>query len=105
MSETTADQRRAISVRGIVQGVGFRPFVHDLAHRHALSGFVKNVLGEVHIEVEGPERALDSFVEDLTRRAPPLARIDRVRFDRLAPRGEAEFRILPSERASAHAPS
>ena len=54
--------RRAIAVTGIVQGVGFRPFVHDLANRLGLLGFVRNQSGGVFIEVEGESDTLDRFV-------------------------------------------
>ena len=56
---------RAISVRGVVQGVGFRPFVYRLAHEHGLAGWVLNHSGGVEIEVEGPAAALVAFVRDL----------------------------------------
>src|SRR5262245_33240699 len=81
-------QRRAVSVRGIVQGVGFRPFVHGLATRHGLTGFVRNEAGIVRLEVEGAERALDGFLADLRARAPALARIDEVRCEERPPLGE-----------------
>lgn len=89
-------ERRAIRIQGVVQGVGYRPFVHGLATRLALAGFVQNLGGEVRIEVEGAMAALDRFVEQLTGAAPPLARVDG--FDcRPAPvRGEHGFRIAPS---------
>lgn len=90
-------QRRAIAISGIVQGVGFRPFVHELANRHGLRGFVRNRTGTVLIEVEGEPRALDQFLSDLTSRPPPLARIDEVRWAPRAPWGEEAFRIEPSE--------
>jgi len=70
--------RRAISVRGVVQGVGFRPFVYRLAHEHGLAGWVLNHSGGVEIEVEGPAAALVAFVRDLEEKAPPLARIESV---------------------------
>jgi hydrogenase maturation protein HypF len=70
-----AVQLKKISVRGVVQGVGFRPFVYRLAHDHGLTGWVLNHSGGVEIEVEGPAPALDAFVHDLTAQAPPLARI------------------------------
>ena len=54
-------QRRAIEISGIVQGVGFRPFVYTLAARHNLGGFVRNRAGLVVIEVEGEAAALDLF--------------------------------------------
>lgn len=65
-----------IRIRGIVQGVGFRPFVYTLATRHHLNGWVRNTAAGVEIEVCGDPRALQSFVADLQTQAPPLARID-----------------------------
>jgi hydrogenase maturation protein HypF len=73
--------RRAITVRGIVQGVGFRPFVHELARRLGLGGFVRNQTGAVSIEVEGEPTTLDQFLAELTAGAPPLARIATVAAD------------------------
>ena len=65
-----------LHVRGVVQGVGFRPFVHRLAARHGLAGRVRNETGAVRIEVEGVAGEVDRFVEELRSEAPPLARID-----------------------------
>ncbi len=67
-----------ISVTGIVQGVGFRPFVHRLAQRHQLDGWVRNTSGTVEIRVEGTERALGDFRRDLEGETPPLCRIGSV---------------------------
>jgi hydrogenase maturation protein HypF len=89
--------RRAIAVRGIVQGVGFRPFVFHLASECGLGGFVKNQLGDVLIEVEGEQDALDRFLADLVRRRPPLARIEEVTWEACPPRGESAFHIEPSD--------
>ena len=55
--------RRSIAVEGVVQGVGFRPFVHGLASRLGLGGFVCNRAGGVLIEVEGESQALERFLE------------------------------------------
>ena len=90
--------RRAIAVNGIVQGVGFRPFVYGLATRLRLDGFVKNVNGGVLIEVEGEPHSLDRFLDELTAQPPPLARIDELRWSSRPPRGDPAFRIEPSER-------
>jgi hydrogenase maturation protein HypF len=68
--------RRVISVRGVVQGVGFRPFVYRLAHEYDLTGWVLNHSGGVVIEVEGSAATLAAFVRDLNEKAPPLARIE-----------------------------
>ena len=90
-------ERRAISVVGIVQGVGFRPFVHGLASRLHLQGFVRNQSGEVRVEVEGERGLLDCFLNELTLNPPPLAHIDRVSWSELSPCGDAQFRIDASE--------
>jgi hydrogenase maturation protein HypF len=66
-------------VSGIVQGVGFRPFVYRAAVAHGLAGYVRN-RGDAGVEIllEGGERDVESFVRDLTEKKPPLARIDRI---------------------------
>jgi hydrogenase maturation protein HypF len=84
--------RCSIDVRGLVQGVGFRPFVHGLARRHALAGVVYNGPGGVHIEVEGGQSAIDGFVRDLWR-APSPAAVETVSCRPLVPRGASEFTI------------
>ena len=88
--------RRAIAVSGIVQGVGFRPFVYDLATRLGLNGFVRNETGRVLIEVEGESDSLDRFFGELTSRPPPLARIDDVQWSCQRPSGDHRFRIEKS---------
>ncbi|MEO5579381.1 MAG: carbamoyltransferase HypF, partial [Gemmatimonadaceae bacterium] len=65
-----------VHVRGIVQGVGFRPFVYRLAATYGLRGWVLNASDGVHIHAEGPENALRSFVREIEFHAPPAARID-----------------------------
>jgi hydrogenase maturation protein HypF len=90
-------ERRAILVQGIVQGVGFRPFVYNLARRLGLHGFVTNQTGSVRIEVEGEPSSLERFVTELTKRPPPLARIKHLSCEPRLPRGERDFRIEPSE--------
>jgi hydrogenase maturation protein HypF len=89
-------ERRAITVYGIVQGVGFRPFVYGVASHLGLRGFVRNQTSSVLIEVEGESRSLDSFLAEITNKVPPLARIDRVSWERRMPQGEARFRIESS---------
>jgi len=78
--------RRRVRVGGIVQGVGFRPFVYGLAHRLALTGWVRNDGRGVLIEVQGGD--LDRFTAALQAEAPPLAKIDRVAFDDIAEAAE-----------------
>ena len=65
-----------VHITGIVQGVGFRPFVHHLATRHNLKGWVKNTSAGVDIEVDGDRDALDIFLRQLREEAPSLSRID-----------------------------
>jgi hydrogenase maturation protein HypF len=89
-------ERRAIEIRGVVQGVGFRPFVHALAIRLQLRGFVTNHGGRVDIEVEGDDEALERFERELASSAPPLARVESVVTRRVSPRGGSDFRIEPS---------
>jgi hydrogenase maturation protein HypF len=88
--------QKQVSVRGVVQGVGFRPFVYRLAHDHDLTGWVLNHSGGVEIEVEGPPPALDAFVRDLTAQAPPLARIVGVQVTDAPPNGYTRFEIRHS---------
>jgi hydrogenase maturation protein HypF len=71
-----AREAALLHVTGVVQGVGFRPFVHRLALRHGLAGWVLNAAGDVQIQIEGPPAALNSFTRALRAEAPPLARIE-----------------------------
>ncbi|MEW6297465.1 MAG: carbamoyltransferase HypF [Thermodesulfobacteriota bacterium] len=89
-------ERYRIRVEGIVQGVGFRPFIYALATAHGLGGFVSNNSAGVLIEVEGDRQALDRFLRNLREQAPPQASIQSVRCDTLPPWGEKHFTIAPS---------
>jgi hydrogenase maturation protein HypF len=89
--------RRGVVVRGVVQGVGFRPFVYRLAQEEGLAGSIGNDTDGVTIEVEGPAVRLDAFVERLRAEMPPLARIDAIAVRELATTGDAGFRIVASE--------
>lgn len=88
-----------IEVRGIVQGVGFRPFVHRLVKEHGLSGWVRNTADGAGLELEGEEPALEAFLAALREDAPPLAIIESVEA-RPVQGGEhfEGFSIVPSER-------
>jgi hydrogenase maturation protein HypF len=96
MLKSTARQRAAISVRGVVQGVGFRPFVYRLAAAHRLFGWVRNTSGKVEIEVEGGKTAIRNFLEELSIQAPPMARIEGIQTKYLSPQGYTDFRIEES---------
>ncbi|HVP20685.1 MAG TPA: carbamoyltransferase HypF [Anaerolineaceae bacterium] len=85
-----------IWIRGIVQGVGFRPFVYQLATRHKLTGWVRNTSSGVEIEINGPEKAVQSFLSQISLEKPPLARIDQIDSTPCEPDGYAGFEIRPS---------
>lgn len=87
----------SIHISGIVQGVGFRPFVYNLATRYHLSGWVKNTSAGVDIAVDGPPDILESFIKDLRDEAPPLSRIDDFIATTGDPSGFTTFEILHSE--------
>ncbi|HIS52454.1 MAG TPA: carbamoyltransferase HypF [Candidatus Onthomonas avicola] len=100
-----ADRRRVrLEVEGIVQGVGFRPFLHRLAARLHLGGWCRNTTAGVTLELEGDAEDLAAFRAALRREAPPLAVIERVRETPCpSPLGERAFRILESERVPGRA--
>lgn len=99
--------RLAITVRGVVQGVGFRPFVYNAARRYGLTGWVQNQSGTVRIEVQGPAAAVDQFVHALRWAHPPQARIDVLEAAPLPcqAQGETGFSIRRSGRRGAPRPS
>lgn len=88
--------RIQIQVEGTVQGVGFRPFVYRLAHRHHLGGWVLNHPAGVEIEVEGKAQEIAQFLAELRQEPPPLARITDLTWREVVPRGEAQFAIQQS---------
>jgi hydrogenase maturation protein HypF len=90
-------RRRGVLVRGVVQGVGFRPFVYRLAREEGLAGLIGNDTAGVTIEIEGPEERVEAFLARLRSEAPPLARIDAVAVRELPLVGDSGFRIVASE--------
>jgi len=88
--------RLVLRVSGIVQGVGFRPFVHALATRHGLKGYVLNDTGGVVIEAEGSPGMVDRFLERLRAEPPPAARIFSIDASRQEPAGYEDFAIRHS---------
>jgi len=89
-------RRRSLFLKGVVQGVGFRPFVYGLAQRYGLKGWVNNSSAGVAIEVEGKTEAIEEFTAELTRKTPPRARIESVEFEDLNPVNFFSFAIRPS---------
>jgi hydrogenase maturation protein HypF len=98
-----AIERRRLRITGVVQGVGFRPFVHGLASGRALGGFVLNDGGGVVVEAEGPPSALEEFTAAIAEQAPSLARLDSLTVETIEPRRERGFRIERSEGGEATA--
>ena len=84
-------------VTGVVQGVGFRPFVFGLASRLGLGGFVRNEPRGVTLELEGDEDRIDSFLDSLKNDPPPLARIEEIKTDAVPTLGEKRFVIRESD--------
>ena len=88
--------RTAVRVEGIVQGVGFRPFVYSLATGLGLGGLVGNDVDGVFAEVEGSPAAVQKFLAALEENAPPLARIERITATVMAPQAATRFEIVAS---------
>jgi hydrogenase maturation protein HypF len=90
------NEARRLLVNGIVQGVGFRPFVYQLARRHGLTGEVANTSTGVSIHVEGPVDRLNAFQDDISANPPPLAHVIEVVSRPEASLACTEFRIVHS---------
>src|SRR5271165_317760 len=90
--------RKAIEVSGIVQGVGFRPFIYRLAGERRLAGSICNTAAGVSIEVQGSPSAVDDFLAHLPAEAPPLARITDITVREIPCNGDSEFRIVTTPR-------
>ncbi|MEV2214213.1 carbamoyltransferase HypF [Streptomyces sp. NPDC050997] len=89
-------RRRRVTVRGVVQGVGFRPYLYGLATELALAGHVTNTPEGVVVEVEGTASAVARFCDRIAAQAPPLARVESVHHREMAPAGGTAFTILTS---------
>ncbi|HUZ46849.1 MAG TPA: carbamoyltransferase HypF [Terriglobia bacterium] len=96
LERSATRKRKQIHVRGVVQGVGFRPFVFRLAQTLGLSGFVLNSSDGVIAEIEGSDVMLARFLDGIRSQSPPLAQISDVAVAEVAPNGEPGFRILES---------
>ena len=88
--------RKQIRVRGIVQGVGFRPFVFNLAQRLRLAGYVLNSSAGVLMELEGDQAQIESFLRELRENPPPLAQMEDISVESLEPAGYDSFSIRES---------
>jgi hydrogenase maturation protein HypF len=97
VNQAAAAIRRRVRVAGVVQGVGFRPHVYNLARRLGLAGFVLNDGAGVVVELEGPAEAIAGFLAELRAAPPPRARIDSMEEEELSPAAETSFVIRQSE--------
>ncbi|AKB14037.1 hydrogenase maturation protein HypF [Methanosarcina thermophila] len=91
------NEARLLHITGTVQGVGFRPFIYQIAKAHGLFGYVKNLGNYVEILLEGNLESLDNFLADLLEKKPPLAKITEIKTKNVPVSGYSEFIILPSE--------
>ena len=90
--------RKKILIKGVVQGVGFRPHVYKLALKRRLSGWVRNDASGVTIDVQGRSTDLQLFIKELKTRKPPAARIDSLNASVLPPVAAGGFAIIKSGR-------
>lgn len=91
------NEARLLHVTGTVQGVGFRPFIFQLAKTHKLSGYVKNLGNYVEILIEGSSKNIEGFIQDLPKKKPPLAKINEVKTKNASFSGYSKFIIVHSE--------
>lgn len=97
LSEGSISKKRLkIEINGIVQGVGFRPFVYKLALKYSLCGYILNAGKGVEIEIEGDEVQVDKFLTSISSNPPPLARIDTIHTTKIPIKGSKEFSIIQS---------
>ena len=97
---STEASRVRLRIDGVVQGVGFRPYVYRLAHQLGLAGHVLNDSHGVLVEVEGPKEVVQQFIVRLEPEAPPLAVLEQIISERLEPTGTGGFAILASDRGA-----
>lgn len=97
MSAVSISKRIRLRIKGIVQGVGMRPYLYRQALLHTLGGFVYNDADGVILELEGDSKNIELFCDELTLKAPPLCRIDSYTHQELALSGAKEFVILHSQ--------
>lgn len=86
-------------IKGIVQGVGFRPFIYNLAKRYHLNGWVKNTSKGVEIVIEGEIRQIEKFKQDITKKAPSKAKISEIMAEEIPIEGLEDFFIIKGEKS------
>ena len=92
-------RRIQVRIQGIVQGVGFRPYIYKLANRNRVAGWVRNQADGVEIEASGPDRQVAEFVRAITAKPPPLSRIVDIQLEELTYQELPPFRILESHQS------
>ena len=97
MSYSPTLKRVRLSLQGLLQGIGFRPFVYQLAHEIGLTGWVQNSPQGVAIEVEGDCEALEEFLQRLQKESPPDTVFQDAKSIYLEPSGYEDFRIKDSD--------
>src|SRR5512136_911196 len=90
-------KRAVIEITGIVQGVGFRPFIYNLDQKHLIRGWVFNNEKGVFIDAEGEDGHLDQFIQEIPKLAAPLSWIESVQVKHIEPLGYTTFEINKSE--------
>jgi len=93
----SGQQARNVHITGIIQGVGFRPYIYNLAIQQKITGWVRNTSAGVNIHVEGTDSAIASFLELIAANPPPLALIDNLHSEQTELVGFSEFEIIASE--------
>ncbi len=97
LTNSTENRRWRFRINGIVQGVGFRPFVYRIAHESQLNGFVKNDSSGVTVEVEGAQNNFEIFKQSLASNLPHLARIDSQKIESIQIINDTSFEIISSD--------
>lgn len=98
----TGIKSKHIKVYGIIQGVGFRPFIYRLAKEYNLKGWVLNTSSSVEIEVEGEEDRIEAFINDIQAKKPPLARIEKIEIEETPLNQFQDFVIRESKEDSGY---
>jgi hydrogenase maturation protein HypF len=91
------NEARLLHITGTVQGVGFRPFIYQIAKANGISGYVKNLGNYVEILIEGDRKSLDTFIKELPEKKPPLAKVTEIKTKNVPFSGYSKFIIVPSE--------
>jgi hydrogenase maturation protein HypF len=94
---------KRLAINGIVQGVGFRPFIYQLAHHHGLMGEVSNTSNGVDLIIEGPHGNIQAFIEEIPVKKPSLAHIVEIAVKERSPNGYSAFSIVKSSKSTTRA--